>query len=186
MAKQPTNGKPKPAPDPLPDSLVAALPTARHIVNYVYAIDELVPALEQELTEAKNKGAVDLARSFVTLHRLMAVVSQKLDRLDKLFALYKTKECPAVLEAAGVTHIPLTEGYRVGISYLTRASILAGQKEEAYKWLIDNGHGDIIIETVNSSTLSALASHLQEEENLTLPESLFNTALMTNTSVTKT
>lgn len=187
---QPSNGDPnkpeKAPPPPLPESLIASLPAARDIVNHLREIDKRMPALKAQLLSAKERGAIDLARAFVVMHRMMAVLSGSEKWMDELFTKYKELDCPEVFEAAGVTHVPLAEGYRVGLNYLTRASIRAGLKEVAHQWLIENGHQDIITETVNASTLSALARTLQEEENLSLPEDLFNVALMTNTSVTKT
>jgi len=52
-------------------------------------------------------------------------------------------------------------------------------------WLRTNGHGDLIQETVNSSTLGAFARNLTEESGYELPSDIFKTSVMTFTSITK-
>lgn len=175
----------KAAPDPLPPSLTAALPAAKEIVYHATEIAKLIGKLTREMDAAKKRGAIDLARSFTVLHRLCSTVDQRTSGVGELFERYKTVDCPEVFDLAGVTHVPLAEGYRVQISHATRASIRPDFKQQAYKWLKDNGKGDVITSTVNSSTLSALARTMSEEENLALPDEFFNVALVPNTSVVK-
>jgi hypothetical protein len=119
------------------------------------------------------------------LYRAMKKVESDLKSLEDLYRKYKELEVPAAFEQDGVTSLPLAEGFRVGTSTTIRASIREGMKQHAYSWLVENGHGDIIAETVNSSTLSATARELREA-NLELPEKWFNVADMPNTSVTQT
>jgi len=49
---------------------------------------------------------------------------------------------------------------RVNLTTQIYASIKAANRAEAYQWLKDNGHGDVIINTVNASTLKALVKEL--------------------------
>lgn len=52
----------------------------------------------------------------------------------------------------------------------TRASAIAGDKDELYTALRQNGHGDIITETVNANTLSSTVKGLIEDNEDTLPD----------------
>lgn len=61
-------------------------------------------------------------------------------------------------------------GYTFSLSTRTFASPLAGDKENLYTALRENGYGDLITETVNSNTLSSTVSGLIEENDDTLPE----------------
>lgn len=190
MASNATNGKSKAAvdkapPPPLPKSLVQALPAATEIVKYAAEIEALIPKLRKQMDASKQRGAIDLARAFTVLHRLVAVVEARLKPLDLLFEHYKVLECPAIFENAGVTHIPLDAGYRVTISYTLRASVNGDDRSAAYSWLKKH-HPDTVIETVNASTLSKLARELLENENRELPEKLFKVVNVPSTSVTRT
>lgn len=183
MAKK-TAAKPD-APPPLPRELLTALPTAIEVVKLLYQVEALRPRIEKELKEAMGEGSVALARAFVVQHRMMAVLKDRIKPFEELFELYKTKHVPAKFEDDGVTHHSLAAGFRVTTSYATRAAMIPDKKEEAKQWLREN-HPDVVIETVNASTLSALAKQLAEEQNLDLPRDLFNTTMLPGTSVTRT
>lgn len=200
-----TQPPPKPAPknngakekepqEPLPESLKQALPVSKVIAKHVQALAAEFPQLDRELTASLQQGAITAARAFVVLHRLTSFIEDTLKKLtgeaegDKegIFSRYKRELLPKVFEHDGVTSVPLSEGFRVGIARNFRASIKKGQREAAYEWLVKNGLKDLITPTVNASSLSATARKMQEEENKELPEDLFNVHMMPTTSVTKT
>ena len=128
--------------------------------------------------------AIEFARAFVVLRQLKDKIDEAIKPFDKLFEDVKTVRLPAVFDLAGVPTVNLDEGYRVTVAYNTRASIKGGQKDAAFQWLRDNGLGDIVSETVNSSTLSAVAKSMVEE-NRELNPDLFNVHVLPTTSVTK-
>lgn len=172
----------------LPRSLVNASPTGAAIIKHVQAIEALYPRLQQEIVAAEKAGAIPLARVFVVLHRLNERMLSEEKAFKSFKALWKeTKEItvPEAFENAGVPSVPLEEGFRVSTSVRTLASIKEGQKAAAFKWLKDNGHGDVIQSVINASTLSALAKELGEK-NIDMPDATFNVARVNNTSVTKT
>jgi hypothetical protein len=188
MATTPkSNGdKPKAAPTPLPTSLTAVLPAAVEIVSHMAAISKLIPVLEKQLTASKKtKNAIRAAQAFCVFHRLMTVIEDRIKPLNLLFERYKMFDMPELMEHSGVTSVPLDVGYRVTVSYTTRASVRPEEKAAAYAWLQKN-HPDLLIETVNASTLSAFAREQMKEHNKELPQKLFNVQDVPNTSVTKT
>ena len=65
------------------------------------------------------------------------------------------------------------------------ASIRKGMQDAAFKWLEAHQLGSLVIQTVNSSSLSSAAKELAEQ-NLDLPDDIFNVALVPNASVNKT
>lgn len=173
----------------LPASIVAALPTGAKIIEHVRAIEALLPALERDLKAAEKKGAPAFARAFVVFHRLNERMLSEEKALKGFKSLYKeVKELrfPAVLEVAQLDNVPLSEGWRVGVSHNWRASVVPGQKEAAFAYLQEIGKGDLIQPTLNASTLSAFARQTVEQDNKELPADLFNVAQVPNTSVTKT
>lgn len=174
------------SPATLPKSLVDTLPQSLSVSKAVDALGVLLKALDKDMNKQCKKGAIDAARSFVVLRRL----KDKFENLDKtwkaLFAHYDKEVLPELFEAAGVTSLPLTEGFRVGVSNKFYASIKEGKRDEGWEWLRANGLSEIITETVNASSLSAAIKHEIKENNLEPPENLFTTAWVPNTSVTKT
>jgi hypothetical protein len=72
---------------------------------------------------------------------------------------------------------------RVTVSY--RFSCTMPDKEHGIRWLKSNGHGGIVQETVNSSTLSAFAKNMLEEQGIELPPDLFKVGTAPYTSITK-
>lgn len=91
---------------------------------------------------------------------------------------------PLMFKENVVTSITV-DGYRFTISQTVRASIPADTKPQAYQWLRDNELADLIIETVNASTLAAEARKMLEDGEKELPEPLFKVALVPNVSITK-
>lgn len=99
--------------------------------------------------------------------------------IDKL----RREDLPTKFKEAGVTSITV-DGYRFTITENVYASIPPNGKVDAYQWLRDNELGALIIETVNSSTLSAQARTLMEEGK-ELPPELFKVSILDNVSMTK-
>jgi len=168
-------------------SILSALPTGSLIIQHVRAIEALLPQLTQDIAAAQKAGVVTLARAFVVMHRLnerMLSEERAFKPFREAYRTFKELTMPEACEQAGLENVPLSEGYRVGTSTTIRASIRPDMKQEAFVWLMEHQNGDVIQETVNASTLSALARELREV-NVDLPEDLFNVADVNNTSVTK-
>lgn len=172
--------------EPLPPSLVQALPVAKMIIGKLTSLTSEIAQLERELNAARLMGAIPMARAFVVLHRMVEKIDNDLKPIFRTFEEYKTQHLPKVYEDSGVTSLPLAEGYRVGVAQTLRASIRKDQKDAAYQWLRENGLDDLITSTVNASSLSSTARIMLEEDNKELPTDIFNVALMATTSVTKT
>lgn len=162
---------------------------AADFANLLARADSLISVIGAEAQKIQEAGdAVQYARAFVVLHHLRAKLDEFDKNYNKVYEVIKKERMPAMLEAVGMTNVPLAEGYRVGVSLNYRASIREGQKDAAHKWLREQGLGDLIQETVNASTLSAAAKALLEDETnpRELDDTIFNCAFMPTTSVTKT
>ena len=73
---------------------------------------------------------------------------------------------------------------RVHLQSDIRASIKADNKAAAYEWLGDNGHGGLITETVNASSLKAFCKDKMKNGE-ELPEELFKTSVFTRAVITR-
>lgn len=93
---------------------------------------------------------------------------------------------PELLSEAKVTNITVEIGdlkYRFGKSQ--RVSVSMADKDAGMDWLRENGGAGIIMETVNSGTLSSFAKDFVKEKGMDLPDNLFKTSTLIYTSVTK-
>lgn len=175
----------KPAPSVLASTLIKTVPSSHTVMLAMAEIAKEIPKLQKQVDACQKKGAIPLARAYVVLHRMQARIDEILKPLAELSAQIKGVAIPEAFEAAGIPSVNLEEGFRVAVSVSTRASVRPGQKDAAIAWLSDNGYADLVQSTVNASTLSSLAKQIGED-NRDLPDSIFNVALMPNTSVTAT
>lgn len=170
---------------PLPPSLLNTLPNAIDLFNLISRQQRLIAALTRELQQL-SQDPIRLARAYVVMHRLREELDLVVSTYNKLYEQYAKELIPATFEQAGITSLPLAEGYRVGVSVRIWASIKKDQREAAHTWMRDNGFESLITETVNASALSAAVKTYGEEQNREFPSDLFTTAIVPNTSVTPT
>lgn len=148
-------------------------------------IDQLEDSLSCLKTGLPDADVVEYTRAFVRVRGVKDRLDEVVKAFNSVYEELKTIKLPAKFEEAGVPTINLDEGFRVTVGHRLFASIKGGMKEEAYQWLRDNDLADLVTETVNASTLSAVAKSMAEE-NRELNEDLFSVAILPTTSVTKT
>ena len=61
-------------------------------------------------------------------------------------------------------------GTMFALTTKTRASAMAGRKDELYAALKENGYGDLVYETVNANSLSAFVKEQIAENQDTIPD----------------
>lgn len=61
-------------------------------------------------------------------------------------------------------------GTTFALTTKTRASAMAGRKDELYAALKENGYGDLVYETVNANSLSAFVKEQIAENQDTIPD----------------
>lgn len=139
----------------------------------------------QTLNQVRENG--DLALELVTVYIVLRMIKNHLDEAMKLVdaqidRLSKTA-IPEAFEREGAKTITTLDGDRVTVTEKLYASIPAPKREEAFNWLRDNGHESLIVQTVNSSSLSAFAK-AELELGRDLPDGLFTTHLQNSVSLT--
>jgi hypothetical protein len=91
---------------------------------------------------------------------------------------------PSIMEDMEIDKVTYTG---LGTVYLTpdlHASILASNKEQAFKWLTKHGHGDLYTMTIHPSTLKAFVKEQMQEGNQ-LPFEIFNITPFTKAVIRK-
>ena len=170
---------------PVPQTILRELPEARWWFEVIFAMTESqLPLLQDALKRAGRRDHVAFARAFVNLYKLKKELDTFYSAFEKLWAEYNGKLIPEAIEGAGVTNVPLAEGLRVQRAEVCRASIRADMRDKAYAYLRKH-YPEVVSETVNASTLSALANKLLTEDNVELPTDIFNVHWMPVMSVVK-
>ena len=145
-------------------------------------LEEGIKRLVDQSPELDVATSAETARAYISIKNIHELV----EGLEKSLSEYKRhlqyKVVPDSFEREGIKTTTLRDGFRVTISQLVRASIK--DKEAGFEWLRSHDLGDLIQPTVNASTLSATAKSLLEEGR-ELPEDIFTTNIVANTSVTK-
>lgn len=162
-------------------------------MKHVREIEKLMPRLQREVNTASKGGVIATARAFVVMHRMREAVRSGEGKDQSVFkpfmqmyeALNKVT-LPHLLETEGITNVPLAEGFRVQLASPFYASVKKGQTNAAYEWLRANGLGDLIKDTVNSSSLGAGLKGLLEEKNIEAPAEIFTADYVPAMSVVKT
>jgi len=162
-------------------------------MKHVREIEKLMPKLQREINQAVKSGTTPTARAFVVMHRMRDAVRSGEGKDKSIFKpfmdMYETLNkvtLPNMLEVDGVTNVPLAEGFRVQMASPFYASVKKDQQAAAYEWLKANGLGDLIKDTVNSSSLAAGLKGLLEDKNIEAPAEIFTADYVPAMSVVKT
>lgn len=91
---------------------------------------------------------------------------------------------PKVLEDEGLDKISVPELGKTFASQ-TKTSASFWDKEKGYAWLRENGHEDMIQETVNAGTLSAFVRNMMINEGIDPPEDIVKVSTYNTTGITK-
>ena len=134
-------------------------------------------------TALASNDHLAIIRHFDQLRRVNAIIKDAKKALDAIEQSFSREHVPEALREQGVKSVTIDGIGRVTISHRWSASMI--DKEKGMDWLRSNGHGGIIQETVNSSTLSAFAKDLFQEQDTELPPELFKVGQMAVTSITK-
>jgi len=96
------------------------------------------------------------------------------------------RQLPAVLEEYGLAEATLADGQKIAITRVVQVHISEKNQESAYRWLADNGLGDIIRErtvvSVHPSTLKAVVRE-RLEQGLEVPIDLLGVFCYTTTKL---
>ena len=158
--------------------------SCKDVLLHLGAAREALDTMQKELAEFDG-NSIETARTFVALRQVKDEAEDIYKSINKSYEIWKGERLPNVFDAEGVPTVNLDEGFRVTVSHKVYASIKKDCKGAAYQWLRDNNLGDIITDTVNSSTLSAVAK-AEMEANRELNPDYFNIHVTPSTSVTKT
>jgi hypothetical protein len=138
--------------------------------------------VRQDTDEVISQDHIAVIKHYDQLRHLTAKIKESREALEQIEMKLSREQVPEALRAHNIRSITVEGVGRVSLG--TRWSASMPDKEAGFDWLRNNGHGGIIIETVNAQTLGALAKDLATD-GIELPTDTFHTNVMTYTSITK-
>ena len=103
--------------------------------------------------------SLDIAQScnkLLETQKKMAAIDEQLKTLKATENTLSEQTIPDLMHRAGVSLIKLDDGSKVEVKPFYSARIPVSRTEEAFTWLRDNGHGDLIKNNVLQQGLSYL------------------------------
>jgi hypothetical protein len=123
-----------------------------------------------------------LAEEMQRLAEELDLISQKKTSLQKQYDKIRLEVIPRRMEDEGIDSIKLSGIGNVMVTDDVYASIPADMAAEAMQWLNDHGHGGLVKNTVNPSTLKAFAKKMIREGE-PLPEEFFKVTPFSRASI---
>ena len=124
------------------------------------------------------------AQQFVVLKNALEAAKEVVSNYQKEFDTLRQIIIPEEMDAAGISSANFPGIGRLTLTADLFAGIQPDKQHEAYQWLVDNGHEDLIKDYVHPSTLKAFIKELMESGEV-LPEELFKATPYQRASVTK-
>ena len=144
--------------------------------------DLLVSSLDETTREAGSLAGV--CALYDAIRNLDEMVEEVKKMTSKAVQVLSVSVLPQKFQEEGVSTLTMKElGARFTVN--TRITASMSDKEQAMEWLREQGFGDIIIPTINSSTLSKFAAEYTVEKGQDLPEGLFKISTIQHMSRTK-
>lgn len=167
MMNKPLNILDESAPDV--DKLMKAQDKIRGLYDLVSAVDDL-------LREVSIDPPQDVLAPAATFYKMMIDLENAIEevrlRAYHIKNHHQMKVLPDLFVQASTTKTSTLNGYTVSFSQDYSISIPKEARDGAYEWLEQNGLGDIITTTVNSSTLKATIKELNNQNKPMPPEDL--------------
>ncbi len=122
--------------------------------------------------EMKQMSVKELALRFLELKGKLTEMKEAQAVVQKEFDTLRKSVLPEKMEEVEFDTVNISGVGRVSLRAEIYASIQGKHKEDAYRWLVLNGHGSLIKDTVNAGTLKAFIRE-QIENGEEIPSDLF-------------
>ena len=93
---------------------------------------------------AMSMNITDSCKKLLETQKKIAATDEELKKLKDVETTLSEQTIPNLMQQAGVELIKLEGGISVEVKPFYSARIPASKSEEAFQWLRDNGHGDLI------------------------------------------
>ena len=107
--------------------------------------------IKVDIDDNKTKKIAKACEDMLQLERMIEEKKNELIILERQYNELQEKKIPEMMTEAGVSMIALENGDKVEVKPVISARIPASRTEEAFSWLRQNGHEDLIKNTVTAS-----------------------------------
>jgi|TARA_A100000172_G_scaffold74399_1_gene56455 hypothetical protein len=91
-----------------------------------------------------SKDIADSCNKLLETQKQIATAEENLKKLKEAETTLSEQTIPNLMQQAGVSMVKLTDGSSVEVKPFYSARIPVSKSEEAFIWLRENGHGDMI------------------------------------------
>lgn len=153
--------------------------------NYVEPmLDEVCADVKSIKHKYESMDVKELATEQKRLSQIMQSITDTRKVVQNCYDEIRNHRLPDKMEEEKIEKITLAGVGTVSLAKVVRTSIIAGNKEEFHDWLRANEFGELIKETVNSSTLSGFIKEQLNEGN-EVPDKLLNILVSTQSRILK-
>lgn len=166
---------------------IAELREADALIQNVYHSLEDIRLLIDTIEDTGPRNVLAVAAThYKALVDLEDAIEQVRLQVYHLKNHYQMRILPDLFFDASTDRITTLNGYTVTKADDLSVSIPKDKRDDAYEWLSQNGYGDIITTTVNSSTLKATVKSIESENRPLPPEEIFTITRLPKYSVRAT
>lgn len=162
--------------------------TQQHLLNeaaeLIIEASTILENFNRDTVEPEMSGvsAADAARFQKQLMDTHEMADSLKSTIGKVYDWVRTGLVPEKMDEEGLELLKIEGIGRVSLTSDINVSII--NKDEEFKWLEESGHGDLITETVNASSLKALLRRMIRDGK-EVPEAIFKVIPFTRASITK-
>lgn len=173
------------SPRRLPPEVKANVVAAMTVIGDFFRGAGMNPALLDEDGSYKDDiTTLELLREFKAAKDFKEAVDVLDKEAGRLYDYLRLAAVPARFEEDGISNMKVEGVGRVQLAGDLYAGVIRGREDAAFEWLDDNGRGDLVKKTVNSSSIKAVLKRmLQEGEEF--PAELFKAEPFTRASIVK-
>ena len=132
----------------------------------------------------KEQTIPELIKEMVSVKDELEIAKAAKTKLEEIHDILRLLVLPEKMDDEDVSTLTVPGVGRASIQSDIYFSIPADQRESCYEWLRENGHGDIIQETVNSSTGKSWAKEMMKLGK-PIPEGMFKVTPFSRVQVTR-
>ena len=119
-------------------------------------MNDLFDQMEADAASGVESLNTESVKSIGEVARLLRQKSEEVEKLEEILKEAKKErdkisyeDLPSLLQEIGITSFELSDGSKVKVGAVYGAHIKVENREEAFNWLREKGHDDIIKNTVS-------------------------------------
>lgn len=139
---------------------------------------------QEEMDHYQSLELMDAIKEMKVIKGQLEEAKRYKSELEAKHDFLRINVIPEKMDEQDVSNMTVDNVGRVSLTGDVRASILAADREKAYEWFEENGFGDLVKQSVASSTLKAFVKE-QLKKGGDIPEELIKVTPFTRASITK-